>query len=477
MKKTWIAVLLLGLLLCLTACANAGTSKDSVTLFNVEYPLDITELSLQGQEGPDVTQIARLQRLTRLDLRGTGITTEEYDSLHQALPACRILWSVPFQGEYLDNTSQSLTLHTLSEDDVNLLDYLTGLTTVDATDCRDVEALYDLQQRHPDCRVDYSLTVRGVRCPLDSREVSLPTVDSQDMVLLCRHIPGLETLKLTEIQQNPAGLLDMMEAYPEITFLWDTELYGVTVNSQADFLDFSDATIDDPEALENLIIRLPNLTQVDMCRCGISNEDMDAMNRRHDSIKFVWEIDFGKAQYRTDITWFMPCQQDLWLTDSNCGLLNYFTDLECLDLGHHHLTTCSYVANMPKLRYLLLGDMFITDLTPLEGLENVVYLEIFMTYVTDYTPILTLKNLEVLNLSYTQGDPDVVAQMTWVDYIRWVNYEDRSISFARKEQLRQELPDTLLELEIATSSTGGMWRQTQHYFDMRDLVQMPYFVG
>lgn len=24
---------------------------------------------------------------------------------------------------------------------------------------------------------------------------------------------------------------------------------------------------------------------------------------------------------------------------------------------------------------------------------------------------------------------------------------------------------------------GGMWRQTQQYFDMRDMVEMPYFVG
>lgn len=97
MKKTWMAVLLLGLILCLAACGS-GAGKDAVTIGAVEYPLDITELSLQGAEKPDVTQIVRLQRLTRLDLRDTGITTEEYDFLHQALPACRILWSVPFQG-------------------------------------------------------------------------------------------------------------------------------------------------------------------------------------------------------------------------------------------------------------------------------------------------------------------------------------------------------------------------------------------
>lgn len=474
MKRIILPLLALCLALCLSACAKEPTT---VTFSGREYPLDTTELDLHGENHPDMDSILRLTALTHLDLRDTGITSEEFDALHLALPECDIVWSVPFQEGYVDSDTQSLTLTALTAEDLAILDYFPGLARVDATQCPDADALWELAQHRPDCQVDYILRVEGVECPPDARELTLPRLTPGDLEQLLRHLPGLEKLILTEVQEDPEPLLNMMEANPDITFCWETVLYGVKVDCHADFLDFSDIAIDDLPALEGVLERLPDLTQVDMLRCGISNEDMDALNRRHENIQFVWEIDFGHVQYRTDITWFMPCQDDLWLTNDNSCLLNYFTELECLDLGHNHINDCSYVANMPKLRYLLLGDTYISDIEPLRGLENVVYLEIFMTHVKDYTPILSLKNLEVLNLSYTQGDPDVVAQMTWVDYIRWVNYEHRSISMARKEQLRQELPDTLLELEIATSSTGGMWRKTQHYFDMRDMVGMYYMVG
>lgn len=474
MRRLGRMLCVIGLVLCLAAC---GEKVETVIVCGTPYTLDTTELELKGVDAPEVEAIARLSELTYLDLRNTGITTAEFDTLRQALPDCHIVWSVPFQNGYLDSDTRTLTVTTLSATDVKQLDYLPELAVVDGTDCPDVEVLYDLSQRRPDCQVSYHLTVQGVDCSLDAQALTLPTVTQADLTLLRKHIPTLENLTLTQLQQEPQALLDLMEANPDLVFHWETEIEGVLVDAQAEFLDFSDIAIEDLESLEAVVTRLPNLTQVDMCRCGISNEDMDALNRRHENILFVWEIDFGHVQYRTDISWFMPCQDDLWLTNSNSVLLNYFTELECLDLGHNHINDCSFVANMPKLRYLLLGDTFISDITPLEGLENVVYLEIFMTRVRDYTPILTLKNLEVLNLSYTQGDPDVVAQMTWVDYIRWVNYEDKSISFARKDQLRQELPNTLLELEIGTSSTGGMWRKTQHYFDMRDMVGMYYMTG
>lgn len=471
MKRFFLTLLALCLTLCLAACAETATICD------VEYPMDTTSLDLRGAQVPELEEIARLQSLTSLDIRDTGITTGEYDTLRQALPDCEIRWSVPFQGGYLVNDTQSITITHLTREDVDTLDYLSALTDVDATGCHDADVLRELALHRPECRVNYSLFVEEVDCPLDAKELTLPTLTREDLALIRRHIPNLENLTLTGVQEDPAALLDMMEENPEIHFQWQTELCGISVDCQAEFLDFSDILIEDPQALEDIITRLPNLTQVDMLRCGISNEDMDAMNRRHENIQFVWEIDFGHVQYRTDITWFMPCQDDLWLTNSNSYLLNFFTELECLDLGHNHINDCSFVAKMPKLRYLLLGDTYISDIEPLRGLENVVYLEIFMTNVKDYTPILSLKNLDVLNLSYTQGDPDVVAQMTWVDYIRWVNYEHRSISMARKQQLREELPNTLLELEIATSSTGGMWRETQHYFDMRDMVGMYYMKG
>ena len=462
--------------LCVTLCL-AGCGAKSVSVDGNEYAPDTTVLDLRGTQQPELEQIMQLQSLEELDLRDTGITAEDYEMLREALPECEILWSVPFQGGYLDSDSRTVTVTVLSEEDLLALDYLTDLDYVDASNCTDYAQLVALQQRRSDCAVDYTVSIAGQSWTTDTCEMTVDAIGEDELVKISAYLPQVTTIHLPGLREDADQLLNLMEAWPQYEFLWETEYLGVTVNSQTSFLDFSGIPIVDLEGLENFVTRLPKLEQVDMCGCKVSNEDMDALNRRYENIKFVWSINFGWVSYRTDITWFMPCQDDLWMTDQSSKLLNYFTDLECLDLGHHHITDCSFVANMPKLRYLLLGDTYITSIEPLRGLENVIYLEIFMSHVKDYTPILTLKNLEVLNISYTQGDPDVVAQLTWVDYIRWINHDDMTISVDQIEELRKQLPDTLLEMDRGAFSTGGMWRQTQHYFDMRDMVGMPYMVG
>lgn len=481
--KKWIvlaavaAVVILGVLVGITLRQKAEWEREHIFINGAEYPRSVAQLDLRGAQEPELGQIAQLEALRELDLRDTGISIEAYEALRAALPDCEIRWSVPFQGGYVDCASQSVEISSLTEADIAVLDYLPGLTRVDAAQCRDYAQLLALRQHRPECEVVYDLVIQEQAYPLDTTQLTLEGISAGELELMNAHMPLLETITLTGLQADPGALLDLMDSYPQYTFCWDTEICGVTVNSQATFLDFSGIPIEDPAALEAIVTRLPKLEQVDMCDCGISYEEMDALNRRHENIKFVWMIDYGWARYRTDITYMIPCMQNLWFNDDLAKTLNYFTDMECLDLGHHKITNCEFVRNMPKLKYLLLGDTYVSDLTPIEGLTDLIYLEIFLTHVTDYTPILQLKKLESLNLCYTEGDPEVIAQLTWVDYIRWVNFERYCLTPAEQKLLRESLPDTLVELEIGTSSTGGQWRQHRNYFDMRDILGMYYMTG
>ena len=112
-----------------------------LVLDGTEYLRSSTKLDLSGQTITELEKLTELTALKKLDLRNTGITTEQYDMLHAALPQCEILWSVPFQGGYCDNTVQELTLQTLSEEDLAVLPYLTALTAVNADQCRDYDAI------------------------------------------------------------------------------------------------------------------------------------------------------------------------------------------------------------------------------------------------------------------------------------------------------------------------------------------------
>ena len=95
-----------------------------------------------------------------LDLRGTGITVEHYEALRQQLPDCEVRWDIPFQNGYLADDAQEICVTSLSEADIQRLDYLTGLKSVDGTNCTAYGMLQMLQNHRPEVKVHYQVTTR-----------------------------------------------------------------------------------------------------------------------------------------------------------------------------------------------------------------------------------------------------------------------------------------------------------------------------
>jgi uncharacterized membrane protein YcaP (DUF421 family) len=60
---------------------------------------------------PDTAQA--FPGLKQIDLRSTGLTCEEYETVRAWFPGAQILWDIPFQGEYFDMDTDSLTLTSL----------------------------------------------------------------------------------------------------------------------------------------------------------------------------------------------------------------------------------------------------------------------------------------------------------------------------------------------------------------------------
>ena len=474
-RAPWLiltAVLLVGLCLGLWYY-----HQNYIRVNGISCPRDAVTLDLRGVREPDLDRVTQLSHLKSLDIRDTGISLEDYQTLRAALPDCDILWSLPLGEGYWDSDSTCVDLPRLSAQDIPLLAYLPNLEEVNATGCQDYEALLELQRQYPELELSYNVTAAGKVHSRQTTSLTFDVMDAQRLAQLLPHFPELTEVILTGEQPDDDALFALMEEYPQIAISWDLDICGVRVNSLTEEVDISGVQVENLEALEASVLRLPNLKKVVMCGCGISNEEMDTLNRRHEDIQFVWAVTIRGVTLRTDITELMPYKYNLWPDSREVQDFRYFTELECLDLGHHKITNCDFLAYMPKMKYLLLGDTRITDLTPLEGLTEIIYLEIFLTGVTDYTPLLKLTKLQDLNLCYTRGQVDVIAQLTWVDYIRWITTDERMLYKSERELLEASLPDTVLELGTQQSSTGGQWRETQNYYDMRDILGMHYMTG
>ena len=159
------------------------------------------------------------------------------------------------------------------------------------------------------------------------------------------------------------------------------------------------------------------------------------------------------------------------LIDEQSQDLYYCEDAIVCDIGHSYVKNIEWVKGMPKLKYLILTHNWVKDLTPLSTCKNMVYLEIYWNdYIPDYSPLVECTSLVDLNLSGSYADLEPIKQMTWLENL-WATC--RGVSESEYRELCEALPNTKIEYRGGDYTSYG-WREVQGYFDMRDIMGLPY---
>ena len=494
-------------------------------------------LDLSGVQGVEFDRLRDFPQLKMLDARGTGMDVASYRMLREANPDCKITWDIPFQGRFLPQDTQEVTVASLTAEEAQALALVPGLSQVDGLECRDYDALELLVDLRPDCQVNYRVDLGGLRWGPGVRSIELQNIDAEELAKNLPHLPQVETILLKTALPDPAlvsrlqrefpqiGLfyaledrdvpLDakatmlslnqcpltlelaqkLIQCYPELQeaellecgleeeelrqlcddnpqvfFLWEGSFGPVQLRTDAVEADLSGIPVTDLEALEQALPYYPKLQKVDLSDCGLENEELDALNKRHEDVRFVWTVSVGKVRVRTDSLFFAPVKTGQTVYEGQLDNLRYCPDVIAVDVGHMPLKTCDWVRYFPKLQYLIIADTGISDITPLADCENLIFLEMFITLCRDYSPLQQCKKLEDLNLCYTYGPADPVREMTWLKRLWWdgIRYNDKDIA--------DSLPNTEVNLDSG-SSTGGGWREGDHYREQRDILGMAYLHG
>lgn len=536
-KKKGLLLILIIIALCIAAvCWGAATH---VLIGGQLFPVSADAISLTCDTLTDLKGFERMTQLKLLDVRQVRLSAPQYDQLAAILPDCRILWKVPAFGGYHDNTATELATASLQQSDIAMLGYLPDLQKVDATACSnlgmiaelrslrpdlevryhavfgqadladdtvelvfseadasglleailhfpllqkidatgcgDYKALDSIRKAYPDLTITYTVPVGDQAWSYDAESLTAHNIDAEALKQVLPYFTSLKTVKLTGTVPPQETMYGMMQSFPGITFDWEFTVCGVTTSSTATELILNDIPMESTAEVEASLKYFYDLQRVEMCKCGISNEDMDALNNRYPNTRFIWALQIDKGYLRTDATafiaftygyhWERPCGNEV--TD----LLKYCPDIICLDLGHMRMTDISFLKNMPNLKYLVLADTLLWDYTPIAELKELIYLEIFNTPFWDAEILLNLTKLEDLNISWAQlRNPELLAEMTWLKRL-WAT--QCGFGYMKDRMLIPALPDTQVFLEGEHPTDGG-WRQSPHYYEMRDLLGMSY---
>ena len=440
------------------------------------YSTQTERLAVRTLSEEDLRMLEYLPNLKSVD----GWDCEDYArlaQLQQMRPECKVFYDVPISGTSWDCDITELPLKDvdLTELEDNLR-YLPNVHTLHLSgDLPDMEKMQAVLKQYPQVALSWQVDVGEAVLELSATTLDLSGFPQKDLKLvekLIPYLPALRQVNLTDCGVPLGELMRLTKQYPRIQFLYDVPVGPVTVPSDVSEIDLSGHALEDVSVIEAVLPCFRNLKKVIMCGCGIPSLEMDALNQRHPGIRFVWTVQLGELEVRTDATYFIPTKFDVDVSNRDLEELKYCVDMIGVDVGHMHgVTHCQWAAYMPNLKYLILADTNVSDLTPLAGLKNLVFLELFLTRVRDLTPLETCTGLEDLNLCYTHGNPEPITRMTWLKRLWWAGNWTAKVRYG--DAFRENLRDCTFNFDTE-SSTGEGWRKGKHYYAMRDLFGMNY---
>ena len=526
------ALLLLALFLALAGCSLL---KDR----------SATALVIDDAALIDVEDLVKYEELQELDVRKAVVPVEQYLALQNALPNCRILWSVPILDQRFDNQVTQLTLPAGTDAAaLDLLRYFPNLTTVDALSCTCYDALMSKSLERKDISFVWQIEIGGVtlRNTDTALDLSGKTLEPQTLMQSLYFLPALTRADITNTNISAEDGAAMEARYPNITFLRTIDLFGVQANTDAAQIDLTQAKITDEAALvdaldslKNLtscnlagqtlsfetmdalkgryplvafsfsfdlfgqqltpettevnlqgqtftsaeevaagLSHLPSLTLCDLCGTGLTSEQMVQLQTQFPAVKFVWFVQIGAWQVRTDIEAFTTQNREAFpnqaatftkdgntkLTDEDTAGLVYCTDLVYLDLTGNKLTDLSFVKSLLKLRLLCVGNNKIADLAALSSLAELEFLEVFNNPVLDYAPITGLTKITHLNCART-GITDVTV-LSGMKQLKMLWIMNNKIVKEDLEKLIAALPDCTITSR-GTNPLSADWHTAELY--------------
>lgn len=410
-KKTGLKIAVAAIAVLLLAATVGALMMNFAFIGGKPINLSAAEYDFSGSKSISTSAISRLKNPEFINLKGCDISVEDYNKIKAEFPECSVLWSVPLGSSRFDSDAASITLSDsagITAEQLSALKYAENLTSFDASgvvfDDECLNALGQLAKEKPECSFAWDIQLAGQSFPANTSELILPAETSETDINRLACFTALEVVDVTALPTDSFSAYADKLAENGIT--WRFSMFGKDFLSTDTEVDMSGIKVTDLDAFSAQLVKLPELKKIDMCDCGLSNEQMEVLIERYPEIKFVWYISFGRwTNIRTDITCFssLNYSRQPYNEDTYAPLFKYCTDLVALDLGHSSIKDITLISNLTKLQALILGDNYVKDISPLEPLKDLEYLEIWTNSFRDISVLSKLPNLKDLNMTYCKN--------------------------------------------------------------------------
>lgn len=423
MKRSLLLLLCLCLMLCLCACNNAAEDPNaSQEVISTDGNADPTETTQAPNysvaqltlvvTADTISQLEDYPYLKEVDLTGSTCYPEimAYMSAH---PEVKVSYTVFLGNAFQPSSTTQLNLAAGSYTAAELMEnlaYLPQLTSLSMPQTSlTAQELTALQAAYPQLELDYSLMLNGKQLDSSTTELDLSYLTPDQVTNTAEILGSFPNLTYVELMDaNGESRLTLEDvrilatAAPHITYNYTFELFGQTLSTAAETVEFVDVDIGNQgvEEIRAALDVLTACTYFKLDSCGIDNETMAQLRDDYPNVKIVWRIQVWQRTWLTDTEVLRAVYH---VDDKNCGPFKYLTDVKYMDLGHNEtLTDYSFVSYMPNLEICIASGSPVTDLTPFASCKKLEFLELaWCGHLEDLSPLAECESLKYLNICRT----------------------------------------------------------------------------
>ncbi len=455
----------------------------------------------------------------QLDLRDMELTLEQYEQLKAELTGCNIRWMIPMGEDLYDSAATVISVSSVDMQYFPMYMLFDNLQRIYAEKSEDYDALQELQRKLPDCTVSWLVHMGSGTFAPESKELMLngTGVTAQELLEELTVFSDVSYVEITDTAFSAQEQLALLEKYPEISFVWNVEVFGKTWLNTDTGISYAGEPVD-VQALAAAAPLLPNVSSIDLSGCGCTTEELLAIQAAYDAeitselelygVIFdtkATELDFSDIPMNgvSEVEKMLPLMPELQkVVMCNCGISS--EDMDALWKRHPEVrfvwsvqigrvtlrTDCTnftgpkhgYLQNLTssdhfkdpndrlfdkdikELKYCVdmvcldLGHMGISDYSFLQYMPKLKYLILVDTIGTDFSALKELKELIYLELFLTDfKDTEVLLSLTAL--------EDLNIAYTDVSEIEHLKQMTWLKRLWATHSklSFDQCRELQKY--------------
>lgn len=416
-KKT---VLLLAVLAIFTGCGKKQeiavpthvVVKTTEAPEETQDPKEILEELTTTVTAGNIYQLEHYKNLKKVDLSGSTCYAAMVDFV-QDNPHIDVTYTVDLGGTWVSNHETALTLAPGSFDHAVLLEnlqYLPSLTSITLSDITlDAGQINAILEAYPQLTLNYTVSLLGNSYDISTTELDLSSMNSSQVD---QAIPRLGLLtNLTSVKLSDgltkSDVAKLQDANPNATFHYNFYLFGKTLSTTTESVEYKNQTIgDDGEAeLREALAILDNCSRFVLDNCKFSYDVLAQVREDfRDGPNLVWRVYFGTNSRYNTLTDAETIRAVYNVTDETVSPLKYCEGAKYIDMGHNEtLTDLSFVAGMPNLEVLIISGCAVRELVGFENCKKLTWLELAYCYKLENIDSLAgCESLTYLNLSFTK---------------------------------------------------------------------------